>query len=73
MSEGWHHGAIPPHRHLERNPGKYVAIDMKTGEVVLLVAETPQELEAEIRARRLRNVGAMRAPAADEPLFVAGR
>ncbi len=44
---------------------------MKTDEVVL-VADRPQEHEAEIRVCGLRNVAAMRAPAADEPLFVGG-
>jgi hypothetical protein len=46
-----------------------VAIDMKTDEVVL-AADTPQELEEEIRADGLRNVMVMRAPTEDEPLFV---
>lgn len=53
----------------ERYPGKHVAIDMRTDEVVL-VADTPQELHAEIQARGLRNVATMRAPTEDEPLFV---
>lgn len=57
--------------HLERYPGKHVAIDMRTDEVVL-VADTPQELEAQIRAQGLTNVATMRAPAEDEPLFVGG-
>lgn len=57
--------------HLERFPGKYVAIDMKTDEVVL-AADTPQELEREIRAKALKNVATMRAPTPDEPLFVGG-
>lgn len=44
---------------------------MRTDEVVL-VADTPQELEAEIRARGLTHVATMRAPTEDEPLFVDG-
>jgi hypothetical protein len=62
---------MPRYWHLERYPGKYVAIDMKTDEAVL-VADTPRELEAEIRANGLRNVATMRAPTEDEPLFVGG-
>lgn len=57
---------MPRSWHLERYPGKYVAIDMKTDEVVL-AAETPQELEAEIKAKRLTNVATMRAPRPDAP------
>jgi len=55
--------------HLERYPGKYVAIDMATDEVVL-TAETPFELHEEIQARGLRNVAVMRAPREDEPFFM---
>lgn len=62
---------MPRNWHLELYPGKYVAIDMKTDEVVV-AADTPQELEAEIKARGLKNVAAMRAPTPDEPLFVGG-
>ncbi len=47
--------------HLERYPGKHVAIDMATDEVVL-AADTPYELEAQIRSQGLRNVAVMRAP-----------
>ena len=60
---------MPRYWDLERYPGKHVAIDMRTDEVVL-VADTPQELHAEIQARGLRNVATMRAPTEDEPLFV---
>ncbi|MGI8683570.1 MAG: hypothetical protein ACR2MO_00440 [Acidimicrobiales bacterium] len=60
---------MPRYWHLERYPGKFVAIDMKTDEVVL-TADTPQALEADIRAKGLRNVMVMRAPTEDEPLFV---
>lgn len=60
---------MPRYWNLDRYPGKHVAIDMRTDEVVL-VADTPQELHAEIQARGLRNVATMRAPAEDEPLFV---
>lgn len=61
---------MPRDWHLDRFPGKYVAIDMVTDEVVL-AADTPQELEAEIRAKGLTHVATMRAPRPDEPLFVA--
>lgn len=47
-------------------PGEHVAIDMRTDEVVL-VADNPQELEAEIRAQGLTHLATMRAPAVDEP------
>lgn len=62
---------MPRYWHLERYPGKHVAIDMRTDEVVL-VADTPQELEAEIRAQGLTHVATMRAPTEGEPLFVGG-
>jgi len=60
---------MPRYWHLERYPGKFVAIDMKTDEVVLS-ADTPQALNADIKAQGLRNVMVMRAPTEDEPLFV---
>lgn len=60
---------MPRNWHLERYPGKYVAIDMRTDEVVL-AADTPQELEAMIRTQDIRDVMVMRAPTEDEPLFV---
>jgi hypothetical protein len=60
---------VPRNFHLERHPGKYVAIDVATDEVVL-TADTPQELHEEIQALGLRNVATMRAPMEDEPLFV---
>ena len=69
VRSGWHHGGVPRNWHLERHPGKYVAIDMRTDEVVL-VADTPQELHDEIQARGLRHVATMRAPREDEPPFV---
>jgi hypothetical protein len=59
---------VPRDWHLERFPGKYVAIDVRTDEVVL-VAGSPQELHEAIQARGLRNVATMRAPREDEPLF----
>lgn len=71
MATGWHHGGVPRDWHLERYPGKYVAIDMTTDEVVL-AADTPQELEAAIKKQGLKNVATMRAPRPDEPLFVGG-
>lgn len=39
-------------------------------EKVVLVADTPQELEAQIRASGIRGVATMRAPAENEPLFI---
>lgn len=60
---------MPRYFHLERFPGKWVAIDMATDDVVL-TADTPQQLEADIRARGLRNVLVIRAPKEDELLFV---
>ncbi len=68
-AERWHHGGMPRHWHLERYPGKYVAIDVATDEVVL-TADTPHELHEQIQAQGLRNVATMRAPTEDEPLFV---
>lgn len=62
-------GSMPRYFHLERFPGRWVAIDMATDDVVL-TADTPQQLEADIRASGLRNVMVMRAPTEDEPLFV---
>lgn len=67
--EAWHRGAVPRNFHLQRYPGKYVAIDLATDEVVL-TAETPVELHEEIQARGLRNVATMRAPREDEPFFM---
>jgi len=60
---------MPRYWHLERYPGKYVAIDMRTDEVVI-AADTPQELEAEIHAEGVRHIAVMRAPTEDEPLLV---
>jgi hypothetical protein len=60
---------VPRYFHLERYPGKFVAIDMATDEVVL-TADTPEELHEQIQQRALRNVAVMRAPIEDEPLFV---
>ncbi len=62
---------MPREWYLERYPGKYVAIDMRTDEVVL-AADTPQELEAAIKDQGLKNVATMRAPLRGEPLFVGG-
>lgn len=44
---------------------------MRTDEVVQ-VADTPQELHAQIQAQGLTHVATMRAPTEDEPLFVGG-
>ena len=60
---------MPRYFHLERYPGKFVAIDMATDEVVL-TADTPEELHELIQKRGLRNVAVIRAPREDEPLFV---
>lgn len=60
---------MPRYWHLDRYPGKWVAIDMKTDEVVLS-ADTPQQLHEDIQAAGMRNVAVMRAPTEDEPLFV---
>ncbi len=49
--------------------GKWVARKFVTHEIVL-AADSPQELEASIRAEGLRNVAVMRIPTEDEPLFV---
>ena len=68
-SIAWHHGDVPRNWHLERYPGKYVAIDVTTDEVVLF-ADTPQELHEMIQTQGVRNVAVMRAPTEDEPLFV---
>lgn len=62
---------MPCYWRLERYPGKHVAIDMRTDEVIL-VADTPQELEAQIGAQGLKHLATMRAPTEDEPLFVGG-
>jgi hypothetical protein len=60
---------MPRYWHLERYPGKWVAIDMKLDEVVLS-ADTPQQLHEDIQAASLRNVAVMRAPTKNEPLSV---
>lgn len=60
---------MPRFWNLETYAGKYVAVDMKTDEVVLS-AETPHQLDADIRTKGVRNVMVMRAPTDDEPLFV---
>jgi len=44
---------------------------MRTDEVVA-TADTPQELEREIREKGLTHIATMRAPMPDEPLFVGG-
>jgi hypothetical protein len=50
-------------------PGKYVAIDMASDEVVL-TADTPQELHDRLQAKGLLNVAVMRAPREDESVSV---
>lgn len=42
--------SVPRYFHLERYPGKFVAIDMATDEVVL-TADTPEELHEQIQER----------------------
>lgn len=65
----WHHWGVAQNPHLERYPGKYVALDRATYEVIL-VADTARELHELIQERGLRNVAWMRAPREDEPLFI---
>ena len=60
---------MPRYFHLERYPGKFVAIEMATDEVVL-TADTPEKRHEQIQQRGLCNVAVMRAPREDEPLFV---
>lgn len=60
---------MPRNFHLERHPGKYVAIDLATDEVVL-TADSPEQLHEDIQASGLRNVAVMRAPREGEPSFV---
>lgn len=60
---------MPRYFHIERYPGKFVAIDMATDEVVL-TADTPEELHEQIQRSGFRNVAVMPAPREDEPLFV---
>lgn len=62
------------HLRLERAfvecPGKWVAINRATGEVVE-VAESAYELSAKIRSNRISGVDILRAPAVEEPEVVA--
>ena len=52
------------------HPGRWVALDIPTHEVVL-VADSPQELDEAIRSAGIvADVAVMRAPREDEPLFV---
>ena len=60
---------MPRYFGLEHHPGKWVAVDLATDEIVL-VADTPQQLHRDIQSHGLHNVAVMRAPTADEPLFV---
>jgi hypothetical protein len=53
---------------LEEFPGKWVAVDMKTGEP-RAVADDPRQLSAQIRSQGLRNVSVVRAPEPDEPIY----
>lgn len=54
---------------LREVPGKWVAIDRLTNEPQA-VSDSPDRLMAEIRARRLVNVGIVRAPDPSEPELV---
>jgi hypothetical protein len=50
--------------------GRWVALDIRSHEVVL-VADSPQELDEAVRAAGIvADVAVMRAPREDEPLFV---
>lgn len=59
---------MPRRWDLEHYPGKHVAIDVRTDEVVA-AADTPQDLHEQIQLLGLRHVTTMRAPTEDEPLF----
>ena len=54
---------------LDRFPGKWVAIDLATDEVVAS-ADSPHDLIVRIREEGLSNVAMMRAPAEGEPIYV---
>ena len=56
-------------RALAESAGKWVAVDRATNEP-RLIADSPYELAAEIRRRRLRNVAVVRAPDPSEPELV---
>ena len=58
---------MPRYFNLERYPGRFVAIDMATDEVVL-TADTPEELHEQIQELGLGNVAVMRAPRENEPV-----
>jgi len=60
---------VPRYWNLERYPGKYVAIDMKTDQVVLIADSRISSMTTSENAG-LRNVMVMRAPMEDDPLFV---
>ncbi|HET6811612.1 MAG TPA: hypothetical protein VFH50_11445 [Acidimicrobiales bacterium] len=57
-------------RDMADHAGRWVALDIRTHEVVL-VADSPEELDEQIRTAGLvSDVATMRAPREDEPLFV---
>ena len=57
-------------RDMADHAGRWVALDIRTHEVVL-AADSPEELDEQIRAAGLvADVATMRAPREDEPLFV---
>lgn len=57
-------------RDMADHAGRWVALDIRTHEVVL-AADSPEELDDQIRAAGLvADVATMRAPREDEPLFV---
>lgn len=54
---------------LAGHPGKFVAVDRSTNEE-RAVADSPEDLVAEIRRQGLRGVAIVRAPRSDEPQLV---
>lgn len=65
----WHHRGMPRDVALDRYPGKWVAIDLATDEIVAS-ADSPHDLIVRIREEGLSNVAMMRAPAEGEPIYV---
>jgi hypothetical protein len=54
---------------LARYPGKFLAVDRSTNEE-RAVADSPEELVAEVRRQGLHGVAIVRAPMPDEPQLV---
>ncbi|HEU5119030.1 MAG TPA: hypothetical protein VFT74_20745 [Isosphaeraceae bacterium] len=60
-------------RDMADHAGRWVALDIRTHEVVL-VADSPEELDEQIQdAGLVADVATMRAPGEDEPRFVGAR